>query len=125
MRVALVHHWLITMRGGEKVLESLSEMFPHSDIFTLFYREEGISAELNKHRITASVLNYIPLSHRFYPNYSHFIPWPVAHWIFEDMTWLYPATVPLSRGFGSRRGHLTYVTAIRRPDTCGKWKTFT
>jgi len=68
MRVALVHHWLITMRGGEKVLESLSEMFPHSDIFTLFYREEGISAELNKHRITASVLNYIPLSHRFYPN---------------------------------------------------------
>jgi len=28
MRVALVHHWLITMRGGEKVLESLLKYFP-------------------------------------------------------------------------------------------------
>jgi glycosyltransferase involved in cell wall biosynthesis len=67
VNVALVHHWLITMRGGEKVLEAIAELFPTADIFTLFYDPREISGQLNKHRITASVLNRIPLSHRIYP----------------------------------------------------------
>ena len=34
-RVALVHDWLTGMRGGEKVLEALCELYPDADIFTL------------------------------------------------------------------------------------------
>lgn len=37
MRVALVHYWLVSMRGGEKVLESLCRMFPQADIYTNVY----------------------------------------------------------------------------------------
>lgn len=33
-RVALIHYWLVGMRGGEKVLEALCRMFPQADIFT-------------------------------------------------------------------------------------------
>ena len=33
MKIAIVHYWLIGMRGGEKVLESLCSMFPSADIF--------------------------------------------------------------------------------------------
>ena len=33
MKVALVHYWLVTMRGGEKVLETLCKMFTEADIF--------------------------------------------------------------------------------------------
>ena len=35
LKIALVHHWLPKMRGGERVLEAMCEMFPDSDIFTL------------------------------------------------------------------------------------------
>ena len=34
MKVAIVHYWLVGMRGGERVLEQLLEMFPDADLFT-------------------------------------------------------------------------------------------
>lgn len=37
MRVAIVHYWLVSMRGGEKVLEALCQLFPEADIFTHVY----------------------------------------------------------------------------------------
>jgi hypothetical protein len=43
MRVALVHDWLTGMRGGEKVLEVLCELFPDADLFTLFHRPGSVS----------------------------------------------------------------------------------
>jgi hypothetical protein len=57
MRVALVHYWLLRMRGGEKVLEALCRMFPEADIFTLFYDPAHISDTIRAHRIHASWLN--------------------------------------------------------------------
>ena len=35
MKVAIVHYWILQMRGGEKVLEALCEMYPDADIFCL------------------------------------------------------------------------------------------
>ena len=43
MRVALVHYWLVSMRGGEKVLEALLGLFPEADIFTHVYIPEKVS----------------------------------------------------------------------------------
>ena len=37
MRVAYVHDWLVTWRGGEKVLEALLRLFPDAPVYTLFY----------------------------------------------------------------------------------------
>lgn len=41
-RVALVHDWLVTMRGGERVLDALCELFPQATLHTLV-REPGIA----------------------------------------------------------------------------------
>ena len=43
MKVAIVHYWLVTMRGGEKVLEELCKLFPEADIYTNVYVPEKIS----------------------------------------------------------------------------------
>ena len=64
MRVAIVHYWLLGMRGGEKVVEALCEMFPEADIFTLFYDPEAVSPLLRSHRVTASYLNPLRRFHR-------------------------------------------------------------
>ena len=34
-KVALVHDWLTGMRGGEKVLEAICELYPDAPIYTL------------------------------------------------------------------------------------------
>ncbi len=56
MRVAIVHYWLLNMRGGERVIEALCRMFPNADLFTLFYDPARVSAEIRAHRVTASFL---------------------------------------------------------------------
>lgn len=40
MRVALFHDYLNQFGGGERVFRVLTEMFPHSDIYTLLYDEK-------------------------------------------------------------------------------------
>jgi glycosyltransferase involved in cell wall biosynthesis len=56
MRTAIIHYWLLNMRGGEKVLEALCRLIPDADIFTLFYDPERVSPLIRSHRITTSFL---------------------------------------------------------------------
>ena len=43
MRVAIIHYWLVSMRGGEKVIEALCDMYPDADIFTLVCDRDKLS----------------------------------------------------------------------------------
>ena len=60
MRVAIVHYWLVSMRGGEKVVEQLCELFPQADIHTLVVDRSALSDRLLAHRIIPSALQRIP-----------------------------------------------------------------
>lgn len=60
MKVALVHDWLIHMRGGEKVLEALAEVFPDATIYTLFSNRKKLSPPLQRMKIKNSILHYFP-----------------------------------------------------------------
>jgi glycosyltransferase involved in cell wall biosynthesis len=74
MRVALIHDWLTGMRGGEKVLEVLSELFPEADLFTLFHIPGSVSATIERHRIITSFVQHLPLADRYYRRYLPLFP---------------------------------------------------
>lgn len=57
MKVALVHYWLITRRGGEKVIESILKLYPNADIYTLFYDEKTYGDYLKNHKVYTSELD--------------------------------------------------------------------
>jgi glycosyltransferase involved in cell wall biosynthesis len=57
MRAAIVHYWLLNMRGGEKVVEALCRLLPDADVYTLFYDAERVSPVIRSHRVKASFLN--------------------------------------------------------------------
>ena len=46
MKVAIVHYWLISMRGGEKVIESIIDLYPDVDIYTHVYDSSRISDKI-------------------------------------------------------------------------------
>jgi len=76
VRVAIVHHWLVTQGGGERVLETLASMFPDADIFTLTADPKSIPESLRGRHITQSFLGRIPWHGRFH---RHFLPlYPLA-----------------------------------------------
>lgn len=57
MRVAIIHYWFITRRGGEKVIESILKLYPDADIYTLFYDKKKYGNYLENHKIYSSILN--------------------------------------------------------------------
>lgn len=73
-RVAFVHYWLINMRGGERVLETLGEMFPEADIYTHVVAPERLSAKLNRHSIRTTFIGRLPWAKRWYQRYLPLMP---------------------------------------------------
>ena len=55
MKVAIVHYWFVGMRGGEKVVEALCEIFPKADIFTHVYVPDAVSETIRRHRVRTHV----------------------------------------------------------------------
>jgi glycosyltransferase involved in cell wall biosynthesis len=64
MKCAIIHYWLLGMRGGEKVVEGLCKLLPHADIFTLFYDPEVTSDLIKSHQVFPSALNSLRRFHR-------------------------------------------------------------
>ena len=74
MSVAIIHYWLVGMRGGEKVVEALCEMYPQADIFTHVYVPETISDRIKQHRIIPTFINALPRAARMYKTYLPLMP---------------------------------------------------
>lgn len=51
LRVAIVHDWLVTWRGGEKVLEALASLYPDAPIYTLFYDPSKMPESIRRRNI--------------------------------------------------------------------------
>lgn len=66
MKIAFVHDWLVKMRGGEKVLEALSEVYPHAPIYTLIYDKKNLSPLLQRKEIIGSWLQKLPWGKKYF-----------------------------------------------------------
>lgn len=64
LKVALVHYWLVTWRGGEKVIKAILDLFPNADIYTLFLDDDLKKTHLSNYTVYPSVLNKVPLFRR-------------------------------------------------------------
>ncbi|MEJ0022953.1 MAG: glycosyltransferase [Alphaproteobacteria bacterium] len=74
MRVAIIHYWLFHMRGGEKVLEALCELFPQADIFTHVYDPANVSQTITSHRVQTTFIQRLPFARRLYKKYLSLMP---------------------------------------------------
>ncbi len=59
------------MRGGEKCLEALCEVYPEAPIYTLFHEPGKVSAKIACHRIVTSPVQRIP---GIFKSYRYFLP---------------------------------------------------
>src|SRR4051794_10752580 len=55
-RVALVHDFLLDVRGAERVFMALCDLFPDADLFTAVYDERGTEGRFAARRVHASFL---------------------------------------------------------------------
>lgn len=73
-RVAIVHDWLTGMRGGEKVLEAICELYPQATLFTLVRVPGAVSPAIESRRIVTSIAQHLPDAGRRYRSYLPLFP---------------------------------------------------
>ena len=74
MKVAIVHYWLVGMRGGERVLEELLRLYPEADIFTHVADRSTLSDLVNSRPITETFIARLPGAKKHYQKYLGFMP---------------------------------------------------
>jgi glycosyltransferase involved in cell wall biosynthesis len=79
MNICLAHHWLVTYRGGEKVLAELRKMFPSAPIATLICHRGDIPEDIIGDSVLTSAMQYIPFSWKFYKPLFPLHAWCFGH----------------------------------------------
>lgn len=74
MKTAIIHYWLVGMRGGERVLESICRLFPDADIYTHAYDPSNISKIINNHKVETTFISKFPRATKYYSYYLPFMP---------------------------------------------------
>jgi len=74
LRVALLHYWLVTWRGGEQVLKAIAGLFPQADIYTHVADPALVAAELPGRKITTTFISRLPFARKAYQRYLPLMP---------------------------------------------------
>ena len=68
------------MRGGERVLEALLDLYPEATIYTLFHERGKVSPQIESHHIVTSWLDRLPGIYRSYRNFLPLFHLAVESW---------------------------------------------
>ena len=76
MKVAIVHDWLVTNAGAEKVLKAIIDIFPNADIFSLvdFLNDKDRKDILDGRSVKTSFIQKLPFAKKHFRNYLPLFP---------------------------------------------------
>jgi glycosyltransferase involved in cell wall biosynthesis len=84
MKTAIIHDWLVTLAGAEKVLEAIYELYP-APIFTLVTdRKKLKGTNFEKAKIFTSFIQKLPGARKKYRNYLPFFPLAIEQFELSD-----------------------------------------
>ncbi len=116
MKVALIHDWLNGMRGGEKVLEHICDIFPDAPIFSLHGEIEKLSDKLKNKKIQFSFIQKLPLKNKFYRYYLPLYPKAIESFNLKDYDIAISTSHCAAKGIKTHKNlcHISYCfTPIR------------
>jgi len=116
LKIALVHDWLITLAGAEKVLEAIYELYPYP-IYTLIKDEKKLKGSIfGKADIRTSFIQKLPKAKTKYRNYLLFFPLAVEQFNLSDYDIIISSSHAVAKGVltNSNQLHICYChTPIR------------
>ena len=113
MHIAFIHDWLNGMRGGERCLEALCELYPDAHLYCLFHEKGKLSPAIESLEIHTSFVQKLPLVFRKYRHYLPLFPAAIEQFDLRE----YELVISLS--------HCVANGVITNPQTCHISYTFT
>jgi len=83
-RIAIVHEWFTSMRGGEKCVEALCEVFPDATLFVLLHNKGSVSPIIERMPIRTSWIQHLPFAAEQYRNYLPLFPAAVRSFSLDE-----------------------------------------
>lgn len=111
LKVALVHDWLVTYRGGEKVLEQLCRLFPAAPIYTLFHKRGSQPLSIEHHRIVESALGRLPGARKRHRYLLPLYPFAIERFDLSEYDLVISTSHAVAKGVLTRADavHVSYV----------------
>jgi glycosyltransferase involved in cell wall biosynthesis len=116
MRIALVQDWLTGMRGGEKILEVLCELFSDATIFTLLHNEGAMSLTIERMKIKTSFIQHLPMKATKYRHYLPLMPLAIGSLDFSGYDLIISTSAAVAKGAIPKHGakHICYCNSPMR-----------
>jgi glycosyltransferase involved in cell wall biosynthesis len=111
MRVALVHDWLDTWRGGENVLAELVQLFPGAELYSLVdFLPEGLRSQLGGKRARTTFLQFLPFASTRFRYYLPLMPLAIESLDLDCFDLILSSSHAVAKGAKTRKGqiHLCY-----------------
>ena len=116
LKVALVHDWLTGMRGGEKCLEVICELFPEADLYSLIHQKGELSQTIESMPIRTSFVQKLPFGLKKYRHYLPLFPLAIERFDFSDYDLIVSSSHCVAKGVRHDDSvyHISYVHAPMR-----------
>ncbi len=101
------------MRGGEKVLEAILEMYPAAEIFTLFHFPRSVSEQIERHQIHTSHLQQRAAAASDYRRLLPFFPHAAERWNFDSYDLVISSSHCVAKGV--RTGSVPHLSYCHTP----------
>ncbi len=111
-KIAIVHEWLVTHAGSEKVVEQILNIYPHAHLYSLvdFLPPEQRDFIQNK-SVTTSFIQDLPFAKRAFRNYLPLMPLAVEQFDLSDYDLIISSHHAVAKGVITRPDqlHISYV----------------
>ncbi|WP_310876780.1 glycosyltransferase family 4 protein [Priestia megaterium] len=112
MKVAIVHDWLVTYAGAEKVLTEMLKVYPNADIFSLvdFFNDKDREKIMGK-RSQTTIIQKFPLAKKKYRNYLSFMPYAIEQLDLSAYDLIISSSHAVAKGIltSPHQLHISYV----------------
>lgn len=99
MKVAIVHDWLVTYGGAERVLEQMLLIYPEADIFSLYdFIPEGQRGFILDKKVTTSFLQKMPFAKSKYRSYLPLMPLAIEQFDLSQYDLIISSSYAVAKG---------------------------
>src|SRR5208282_4088897 len=116
-RVAIVHEWLDTYAGSERVLEQLLLCFPSADVFTVVdFMDEAERGFLQGRKVQTSFVQRLPFARRCFRHYLGLMPIAIQQLNLSGYDLVISSSHAVAKGVitGPDQLHVSYVHSPMR-----------
>jgi glycosyltransferase involved in cell wall biosynthesis len=116
LRVAIVHYWFVGRAGGERVVESLAEVFPQADLFSLVVDRSALAPILQSRKLQTSFLQHIPGAKKFHRHFLFLQPLALEQFDLSDYDLVISSESGPAKGIitSSKTCHICYCHSPMR-----------